>query len=1569
MFRKKFFLILASFLVLSLILPMFSQPPAKAAAQSETIPGTRLKVKEIDHFIKSNEERIECYKKLKGLIEESVGRTDVDYTMEETNKAVEHLVLNLAAGEPITAVPTRVYYWYTKGEPLEKTPFDASVTIAKWLVGVAFPPAGYVITLGDLTADTYEVLKKGYEEQGEIFRGSILAEAGFNLRNAWNNDSAPFGIYNAETKDEGYLIDIIELLREENKILEKLNKRQPPIKKYITRLKEELDILNHIEWGAPYRFSTDAYKLVDETYFQKTRDRDKRDRDKAIHDALDTIKYWEALLKQLYLFAYFHRIEVIGKLLLVCSGYDLHVEQPIGITSTDTKWAEHCYYPGASSGLPTIGLGDEVKVKATVTNIGNETANNVGVYFRAYEGEPEIKHYKVAPERRKNIGSLKPQESKTVEFNWNTIVTPFAAGRDYIREKGFLRVIIQVGASTGTPTIKSDLDRYHRSDNTAEMPVIVSYMLVVREFSPVALPVRVDEGGSLTFSVVDASAISRQEELDYPDLPRAELSYSWYLDEELVPCEESEWTYKPTYEDADQHEVKVRISDGYSEAILKWKVLVRNMNRAPEVKITADKEKAKIGEIIHLNALDSRDPDGDELSYSWDLDEDRSPDTEGSTASVAYEKGGEHYVTLFVSDGFGSQSGRIGIHVNKPPVACTSRDFKWAPVTGIIPFDASKSYDTDGEIVSYHWNFGDGSESIKVAPRHSYSEAGCYLVALTVKDDKGATGKCTVDVIVGEANFYLNPWHTHTMAYRGAPVTFRLSAAATGFPGKEALVSLDIDLPDGWSATLPLLVELKNVPPYELYKGMKDITFNVTVPHEAEQGKPYRFQVTGECHGLTKTLNYSIKVLKDPMPNLDVRDLGSAPATPTVDDDIWIEATIENLGVDWRYLPRPSPTDAHNIKVDFYDLCYGNSGKSSAKIPLDAQDRVETFIGSQTIKHLPGQHSIKVVMPWTFKLPGWHRIKVDVDPDNSIREYAELDNIRYSDDIYVRTKPDLKVSDARIVGPCRKSPDCIKHFKWTIYGLQKTATYESIFEPPKSEPWPSNVPVTDLERWREWCGWNDISLEEIELPVGGRHSVKKGDPKVGWKLVKTGETTMNLVLPTRGMVIEENSNATIWVRVQNLGETDAFNATVRVFVDGVPVQQARIPTILTRKEGKSYLSVPMGSYSPGKPMNITGIAKAGGFIPQGDGGVLIIRGKPAGVIDVHGVAYDVYRPWPAGEWTLQRSPPRVLLRYTIADWAARAYLEIPWVVCEAGEHEIKVVLDAENSIEESDETNNEATFKFYVGRKPDLRVKPENITLKPEKPFEAQSVALTAQVGNLGDTAASNVTVNFYEVNLETGNENMFYSAVTCIPGRTKEGEPGVSYISTEWTAKDGYGIKVSVDVDDIYEERDETNNEALVPVGFSRTKSKISKKVFPVGGTRDIDVFFSPAVYGKEVEAVKLLLTHVPMLNFKVIDKKTVDDSYVFTLRCNVDEDASEGWVPIKARLKSGSELTPLHEHKIFLFQMPGFLPGPWDNDGKVTDEEILKVVASWARGKLTDEDMRRYVNLWVRTLIISER
>ncbi|MBI5000271.1 MAG: PKD domain-containing protein [Euryarchaeota archaeon] len=53
-------------------------------------------------------------------------------------------------------------------------------------------------------------------------------------------------------------------------------------------------------------------------------------------------------------------------------------------------------------------------------------------------------------------------------------------------------------------------------------------------------------------------------------------------------------------------------------------------------------------------------------------------------------------------------------------------------------FDASSSYDIDGNVTSYQWTFGDGAQGDGSLVEHTFAAVGDYQIELRVTDDDGA---------------------------------------------------------------------------------------------------------------------------------------------------------------------------------------------------------------------------------------------------------------------------------------------------------------------------------------------------------------------------------------------------------------------------------------------------------------------------------------------------------------------------------------------------------------------------------------------------------------------------------------------------------------------------------------------------------------------------------------------------------------------------------------------------------------------------------------------------------------
>ncbi|MCA9369201.1 tandem-95 repeat protein, partial [Candidatus Woesebacteria bacterium] len=90
--------------------------------------------------------------------------------------------------------------------------------------------------------------------------------------------------------------------------------------------------------------------------------------------------------------------------------------------------------------------------------------------------------------------------------------------------------------------------------------------------------------------------------------------------------------------------------------------------------------------------------------------------------------------------------------VNDLPIAF----FNTTPATGraplVVSFDASLSYDVEGELQSYLWDFGDGSTGLGALVNHIYQNPGEYTVVLQVIDQEGASASTQATVMVMPQN-------------------------------------------------------------------------------------------------------------------------------------------------------------------------------------------------------------------------------------------------------------------------------------------------------------------------------------------------------------------------------------------------------------------------------------------------------------------------------------------------------------------------------------------------------------------------------------------------------------------------------------------------------------------------------------------------------------------------------------------------------------------------------------------------------------------------------------------------
>jgi KaiC/GvpD/RAD55 family RecA-like ATPase len=150
-----------------------------------------------------------------------------------------------------------------------------------------------------------------------------------------------------------------------------------------------------------------------------------------------------------------------------------------------------------------------------------------------------------------------------------------------------------------------------------------------------------------------------------------------------------------------------------------------------------------VDEAIIFNASASQDFDGVITTYQWDFGDGNITVVSQSSVVHAFSAGGNYTVTLTVTDNDSySKSTSQAIRVGISPIALFSHTPDEPIVNSAVVFNASGSYDTDGTIASYTWNFGDGNVSVTSNPIiiHVYDASGSFMVSLEVVDNEGHNG-------------------------------------------------------------------------------------------------------------------------------------------------------------------------------------------------------------------------------------------------------------------------------------------------------------------------------------------------------------------------------------------------------------------------------------------------------------------------------------------------------------------------------------------------------------------------------------------------------------------------------------------------------------------------------------------------------------------------------------------------------------------------------------------------------------------------------------------------------------
>jgi hypothetical protein len=172
-----------------------------------------------------------------------------------------------------------------------------------------------------------------------------------------------------------------------------------------------------------------------------------------------------------------------------------------------------------------------------------------------------------------------------------------------------------------------------------------------------------------------------------------------------------------------------------------------------------------VKDTVRLDASKSLDPDGDAISFHWDLlsapagSKARISRPDSPKASFQADLSGEYKIGLQLVDRWGASAeikpGLVAnVQKNHPPTAYAGEDLESVSVGDTIKLSGDVSSDDDADPLTYRWQFvakpqksqARLSDPLSVSPSFVVDQPGCYLLNLVVND--GHTESQPDDILI-----------------------------------------------------------------------------------------------------------------------------------------------------------------------------------------------------------------------------------------------------------------------------------------------------------------------------------------------------------------------------------------------------------------------------------------------------------------------------------------------------------------------------------------------------------------------------------------------------------------------------------------------------------------------------------------------------------------------------------------------------------------------------------------------------------------------------------------------------
>jgi len=309
-----------------------------------------------------------------------------------------------------------------------------------------------------------------------------------------------------------------------------------------------------------------------------------------------------------------------------------------------------------------------------------------------------------------------------------------------------------------------------------------------------------------------------------------------------------------------------------------------------------------------------------------------------------------------------------------------------------------------------------------------------------------------------------------------------------------------------------------------------------------------------------------------------------------------------------------------------------------------------------------------------------------------------------------------------------------------------------------------------------------------------------------------------------------NQNITLTAEVKNIGGLNVSNLTVAFYEDDNPIGERTIPYI-SGKGGTATSSL-SHSFTNEGPHTIKVQVDPYQSIPEADENnnnysknIYVHLPSPDLTLSPSDITFSEYNPLNGTQITIYAAIHNIgeldaeSVVVQLLDGNTEISLDtVPlirngsyetlnntWTAMPPGLHSVKVRVDPNNAINESDENNNAATRTIYVypleQKVPDLAIYETDIVFSNTNPHPGENVTMYATVHNIGEGPAENVSVVFYVEDVQIGP----VQTITSLP------VDGNETLSTSWIGSEigSHVAKAEIDPGYFIIESDKSNNVA----------------------------------------------------------------------------------------------------------------------------------------------------------------